>query len=64
MAKKWPRYEYWKGNDGLWFWHKVSRNGQVTSDGGEGYVTSGNVRRALRNQGVENDQMVRVEADT
>ncbi len=62
---RYPRYEYWQNEKtGRWFWHRVSRNGKITSDGGEGYSTSSNVRRALRSQGAAPSDMVKVDPPT
>lgn len=41
-------YEYFEGVNGRWYWRYRARNGRTTSDGGGGYSTSSNVKRAIR----------------
>lgn len=37
-----------RGRDGNYYWRGVSANGKVVADGGEGYSTRQNARRAVR----------------
>lgn len=42
-------FEVFEGEDGKWYWHCVcENNGLVIADGGEGYHSSGNARRAIK----------------
>lgn len=45
------RIEYWQTShetDGAWYWHlRNTRNGNIIADGGEGYASEGNVKRAI-----------------
>jgi uncharacterized protein YegP (UPF0339 family) len=34
-------------NDGQWYWHIKSHNGQIVAIGGEGYVSKNNCKRAF-----------------
>lgn len=38
-----------QGRDGKWYWHIVASNGKIIADGGEGYCSKSNAKRALRN---------------
>lgn len=38
-----------QGADGLWYWRITNRrNGKIEADGGEGYASAGNCRRAFK----------------
>lgn len=45
------RFEYFKafrfGVDPLWYWRMKSGNGRIIADGGEGYDSESNVKRAI-----------------
>lgn len=41
-------YTIFPGKDGLWHWRHRHVNGHITSDGGEGYASPSNARRAVR----------------
>lgn len=41
-------FEYTTGRDGKHYWRARSSNGMIVADGGEGYSTRQNARRAAR----------------
>lgn len=43
------RAEYWKSKNGLWYFHRVGKNGKIT-DPSQGYsgASTSNVRRAIQ----------------
>lgn len=52
---KWPRFEIirndaWsiKYHPPLYYWHLKARNGNIIADGGQGYSSKSNCRRALK----------------
>jgi len=42
------RYEIVQGKDGLYYWHKKSRNGKVFCTGGQGFVYAGEAADACQ----------------
>jgi len=42
------RFEYFEDKAGSWRWRLVAKNGRVVADGGEGYHSQGNARRAVK----------------
>lgn len=43
------RFEVFKGKKWKWYWRLVAQNGRVIADGGQGYSTRQNARRAVTN---------------
>ena len=39
--------EFYKGNDGKWYWHAISANSKITGDGAEGYYNFKDAKRGL-----------------
>jgi len=46
MARE-PHVEFFKGEDGRWWWRVKAGNGRIIAIGGEGFVTRRNVVRAF-----------------
>ncbi|MGZ0746801.1 DUF1508 domain-containing protein [Haloparvum sp. AD34] len=42
-------FETYRDTGGQWRWRLVHRNGNILADGGEGYASHGNARRAVQN---------------
>jgi uncharacterized protein YegP (UPF0339 family) len=42
-----PRFEYYKGKNGDWYWRIRARNNRIIADGSEGYKTKAGVRKAM-----------------
>lgn len=48
MAAQFPEGQIFQGADSLFYWRIKATNGKVTGVGGEGFVSRGNARRALK----------------
>ena len=42
------RYEIYQDKRGKWCWHAVANNGNIMADGGQGYASEYNCKRALK----------------
>jgi uncharacterized protein YegP (UPF0339 family) len=40
------KIQFFEAKNEQWYWHLVSDNGKIIADGGEGYDSKGNVKRA------------------
>lgn len=43
------RFEVFKSKNQKWHWRLVAQNGRIIADGGQGYSTRQNARRAVSN---------------
>jgi uncharacterized protein YegP (UPF0339 family) len=43
------RFEVFKSKNKKWYWRLVAQNGRIIADGGQGYATRQNARRAVSN---------------
>lgn len=42
------KFELYEDKAGQWRWRLVAKNGRTVADGGEGYHSQGNARRAVK----------------
>ena len=42
------KFELYEDKTGQWRWRLVAKNGRTVADGGEGYHSQGNARRAVK----------------
>ena len=40
-------FEYYCGKDFKWYWRFVAKNGRKIADGGQGYASKANIKRAI-----------------
>ena len=41
------KFEIFEGRNKKWYWRLIAANGKIVADGGQGYSTSQNTRRAV-----------------
>jgi uncharacterized protein YegP (UPF0339 family) len=42
------KYVVFQGQSGLFYWHRLERNGRITQDGSQGYSRKWNAQRAAK----------------
>ena len=57
------KFEVYQGRNKKWYWRLLAANGEIISDGGQGYSTSQNARRAVNRlvAAIRDGRMIMVE---